>query len=366
MEIKMPFKINALGSSRAKRQIFAGGIEAAIIMAVMLGMVSWNGIAHADDLKLTGSISIDAEQVSDGIATPQSNSGQTFTVWSHGKQARVDMPGTSTLLDGNSGTVYILDSAANTYYKEPLKSWSPAPLPQLATAYPVQVSGNGSPRVQLNFSQTDNTPGNAQTIGGHPARKYLIDGTVLSQRADTYGGHRDGGMGGGGWGGRGGGGFLTSLTYVPSNSATLLQTAQFGGGGYGRGRGEGRGNFRDSGRAVHVTGDVWLADGDGFALDSKDNPLWAQALAAAWSVGPATNTLADKLESAGRIPWQTDLTTTWSQYNDAEINGQGTAQTSNSDSVTTLATLTSISNVNLPESLFQVPANFTQVSPPVQ
>ena len=367
MKIKMPFKINAPGSSRVTRHFFGGGIEAAMVMAVMLGIISPNGIAHADDLKLTGSISIDAEQVSDAAAVPQSNAAQIFTVWSHGKQARIDSPGVSTLLDSNSGTVYILNPAANTYYKEPLKNWNPAPLAQMASAYPSQASGNGSPRVQLNFTQTDNTPGNAQTIGGHPTRKYLIDSTVRSQRADTYGGHRDGGMGGGGgWGGRGGGGFLTSFNYDPRNSASLLHTAQFGGGGYGRGRGGNRGNFRTSGRSVHVTGDVWLSDGNGFALDSKDNPLWAQALVAAWSVGPGTNALASKLESASRIPWQTDLTTTWSQYSDGLINDNGTAQASNGDSVTTIATLTSISNVNLPESLFQVPANFTQVSPPSQ
>ena len=339
-------------------------IGIAAFAAVTYGVIIHGAAAHADDLKLTGTIAIDAEQVSDAAAAPQSNAAQVFTVWSHGQQARVDTNGASVLLDGNSGTAYILNTAAKSYYKEPLKSWNPAPMASMATAYPTPASGSGSPRVQLNFTQTDNTPGNAQTIGGHPTRKYLIDGTIRSQRADNYGGHRDGGMGGGGWGG--GGGFLTSFNYNQSSSAPLLRTAQFGGGGYGRGGGGRRGNFRSSGRVVHVTGDVWLASGSGFALDSKDNPLWAQALAAAWSVGPATEALAGKLESAGQIPWQTDLTTTWSQYNDSDINDTGTAQPSNSDSISTIATLTSISNVNLPEFLFQVPADFTQVSAPTE
>ncbi len=338
-------------------------IRFAALAAVTYALLIPAVVVHADDLKLTGTIAIDAEQVSDAAAAPQSDAAQAFTVWSHGQQARVDANGVSVLLDGNSGTVYTLNASAKSYYKEPLKSWSPAPLASMATAYPAPASSVGSPRAQLNLTQTDNTPGNAQTIGGHVTRKYLIDGTIRSQRADNYGGHRDGGMDGGRGGG---GGFLTSLNYNPNSSASVLRIVQFGDGGYGRSGGGRRGNFRGSGRVVHITGDVWLAGGSGFALNNKDNPLWAQALVAAWSVGPATNALAGKLESAGQIPWQTDLTTTWSQYSDADINDSGTAQPSNSDSVSTIATLTSISNVNLPESLFQVPVDFTQVSPPTE
>ncbi len=325
----------------------------------------------ADTLKLVGT-------VGSGSA---SNVDERFTVYAQGRQARLDIDnGASTLFDGDKGTVYVLNPQAKTYYKERLKDWNPLPRASLAQALPVRPAG-GSIDVQLDFSQADDTPGNNQRIGGHDTHKLLIDGTIRPEQpmrsqggrggfpgggGPPGGGGDGGGFPGGGGGGGGGGPLLMSLANQTRTEGSLLHTAQFPGGPGGGP--EGGGFSGESGRTAHVTGDFWLGSDYG-SVDLKGSSMWAQALMSAWGVGPMTNSLASKLQKTNELPWRTDLTTTWTDRSAQTTNGNGSdpddgITTDPAHAVTFFASLQFAGEVPTDDSIFGVPGDYTQVSPP--
>ena len=292
------------------------------------------------DIKVTAALSV-AATASDNSQdnTPAPPAATVVFSCKDGIVRIDDSSGRSTIFDARNKKVTVLNAADSTYYSIPLKDWQ-----QLGAVIRTDPS-SPPPKNDINaeLDTTDDTPGNTRSMDAFTTRKFLLTGLLTSSashKRQSGGDDSGGGMGDGSHGG-----ILGSLLGG-------IMGGGHGGGGRGGGQGADAGDTGELSQETEVAGQLWLAHSPSFTIDTRD-PIFAEAFMSRLAQGPLVETMAQKLEKDGGLPLYSRVTSTTS-YPSGNDQGQ-----------TVELTVTDLVEDPLPDSLFQVPASYSEVSPPL-
>ncbi len=291
----------------------------------------------------------DVKIVSDVTVTRQSSDGgdsgvpatQTVTTYYKGRYARVEVAGGPvTLYNDDAGRVYTLDPAARTYYVLPLK--------QVQEGQGLADAGDSNLDVKVDLKSPDGAE--TRPYVGLTAKEYNVTGSISARPREGRSGGPLGGIFGGGFPGGGGG---------------------FPGGGGRRGRrgGGGTEGRQGGGQAARteITGEVWLSDAARLPDDKKATALPSARLLFAGG-GPALKPLTDDLNKMKLLPLYSRITEIRAARRARGANqadGGQPASASPERTETTATQVTAFSQAPLDDALFQLPAGYTQVDPPL-
>lgn len=293
----------------------------------------------------------DVKIVSDVTVTRQSTEGgdagvpatQTVTTYYKGRYARVEVAGGPvTLYNDDAGRVYTLDPAAKTYYVLPLKQ--------------VQEGQAGTDSGNLDVNLNLKSPDGAETrpYVGLTAKEYNVTGSISARSRENRSGGPLGGILGGGGFPEGGGGF-------PGGGGG--HRGRRGGGGGGQRGGQGGGQAA----RTEISGEVWLSDAVRLPDDKKATALPTARLLFSGG-GPALKPLTDDLNKTKLLPLYSRINETRAARRARgadQADGGQPASASPERTVTTATQVTAFSQASLDDALFQLPAGYTQVDPPL-
>jgi hypothetical protein len=308
-------------------------------MASLSSLISLSLPASAD-LTVTSEVRVlrPADPSQNQIGETRPDVTYTSTVYYQGDRARVERDdGTVTLYDLKAGRVYVLTTADKTYtsllLNDFLKRDPYAPASELSRA------ANRPADVRVDMKK--DAVIEPKEVAGQQAQVYDLTGNITASAEPPPGGYAGdgggrGGSGGGGGGGRGG------------------RRGGGGGGGFPGGGGSGGGSSRSSTgpaavRLAQFDGEVWLSAPN--ILKSKTIISWVPLLQADLPSGRLVQPLASKIAKSNSFPLGSKVTLSGN-------NLQHSAQ------VTVLATVKTMSEAPVDETLFKIPADYQRLGGP--
>ena len=289
----------------------------------------------AADLTVTSEVHVlrPADPSQNQIGETQPDVTYTNTIYYQGERARVERDdGTVTLYDLKAGRVYVLTTADKTYTSTLLADF----LKHDPYAPPSDLTRASSKPADVHVDMKKDDVVEAKDVAGQKAQVYDITGNIIASAEPPPGGYAGSGGGGGGGYGRGGG-----------------RRGGGGGGGFPGGGGGGGGSRSSSTpagvRLAQFDGEVWLSAPN--ILKSKTKFSWVPLLQADMPSGRLVQPLASKIAKSNSFPLGSKVT----------LSGNNLQ---NSAKVTVIATVKTMSEDPVDETLFKIPADYQRVGTP--